>query len=140
LGSRLGRNRRRLLDAKLAAFAPPGPDRAFEICRVDHDAKEPVLANGIVRRAHFERHLVVGANIDRLNIAPGAKIPEMDPMAILIREQIFRDDPVSRTAVAAPTRLSPCNRAASSTRNHSAGSGARDRFPSGRGYQTSRSP
>jgi hypothetical protein len=37
---------------------------------------------------------VVGAKIDRLDIAPGAKIPEMDPMAILVREQIVRDDPV----------------------------------------------
>ena len=34
----LGRDRRRLLDVELAAFAPPGPDRAFEVRGVDHDA------------------------------------------------------------------------------------------------------
>src|SRR3984893_1541167 len=94
LGRRLGRDRCRLFDVKLAAFAPPGPDRAFEVRCVDYDAKKPVLANRIVRRAHLEGHLVVGAKIDRLDIAPGSKIPEMNSMTVLVREQIFRDDPV----------------------------------------------
>jgi hypothetical protein len=79
---------------KLAAFTPPGPDRAFEVRCVNHDAQKPVLANGIVRGTHLKRHLVVGTKIDRLDIAPGAKIPKMNPMTILVGEQIFRDDPV----------------------------------------------
>jgi hypothetical protein len=45
LRRRLGRDRRRLLDVKLAALAPPGPDRAFEVGGVDHDAEEAVFAN-----------------------------------------------------------------------------------------------
>ena len=77
-----------------AAVAPPGPDRAFEIRAVDHDAQEPVLAYRIVRGSHLERHLMVGAKIDRLDVAPGPEIPEVDPMAILVREQILRHDPV----------------------------------------------
>ena len=93
-GRGLGRDRRRLLDVKLAALAPPGPDRAFEVGGVDHDAHEAVLANRIVRRAHFQRHLMVGAEIDGLDISPGPQIPEVDPMAIFVREQILRHDAV----------------------------------------------
>src|SRR6266403_2729335 len=94
LGRRFGRDRRRLLDLELAFFAPPGPDRAFEVRGVDHHAQEPVLADGIVRGAHLERHLVLGAKIARLDVAPGPDIPEVDPMAILVREKILRHDPV----------------------------------------------
>ena len=79
---------------ELAAFAPPGPDRTFKVRGVDHDAQEPILANRVVRGAHFERHLVIGAKVDGLDIAPGPEVPEMDPVAILVREQIFGDDPV----------------------------------------------
>src|SRR5258708_21338918 len=38
--------------------------------------------------------LVIGAKIDRLDVAPGPQIPEVDPMAILVREQILRHDPI----------------------------------------------
>ena len=88
------RDRRRLLDVELAAFAPPGPDRAFEVRSVDHDTHEPVLAYGIVRGPHLKGHLVVGAKIDRLDVAPCPEIPEVDAMAILVGEQIFRHDPI----------------------------------------------
>ena len=71
----------------------------------------------------LERHLVVGAKIDRLDMAPSPQIPEMDPMAILVREQSW-DDPILELAAAAPIRWSPCSRAVGSTRNHSAGLGA----------------
>ena len=37
---------------------------------------------------------MVGAEIDRLDVAPGPEIPEVDPMAILVREQVLRHDPV----------------------------------------------
>jgi hypothetical protein len=93
-GRWLGRDRRRFLGVELAALAPPGPDRSFEVRCVDHDAQEAVLANGIVRRAHLQPHLMVGAEIDRLDVSTGPKIPEMDAMAILVREQILRHDPV----------------------------------------------
>ena len=94
LGRRFRWNRRRLLDVELAALAPPGPDRAFEVGGVDHDAEEAVLANRIVRRPHLQRHLMIGAEIDGLDVFSGPQIPEVDPMAILVREQILRHDPV----------------------------------------------
>src|SRR5258707_827320 len=78
LGRRFGRDGRRLLDVELAALAPPGPDRAFEVCGVDHDTQEPVLTYRIVRGPHLQRHLVVGAEIDRLDVAPGSEIPKVD--------------------------------------------------------------
>ena len=90
----LWRDRRRLLDVELAALAPPGPDRAFEVGGVDHDAEEAVFANRIVRGPHFQRHLMVGAEIDGLHVSPGPQIPEVDPMAIFVGEQILRHDPV----------------------------------------------
>jgi hypothetical protein len=40
------------------------------------------------------RHLVIGTKVDGLEITPGPKIPEMDPVAIFVREQILADDPV----------------------------------------------
>src|SRR6202047_11555 len=83
-----------LLDVKLAALAPPGPDRPFEVGGVDHDTQEAVLANRIVSGPHFQRHLMVGAEIDRLDVSPLPKIPEVNPMAILVGEQILRHDPV----------------------------------------------
>src|ERR1700732_2410407 len=83
-----------LLVGKLAALAPPGPDRPFEVGGVDHDTQEAVLANRIVSGPHFQRHLMVGAEIDRLDVSPLPKIPEVNPMAILVGEQILRHDPV----------------------------------------------
>src|ERR1700687_2704282 len=37
---------------------------------------------------------MVGTEIDRLNVTPGSEIPEVDPMAVLVREKILRHDPV----------------------------------------------
>src|SRR5262249_15074468 len=93
-GRWLGRDSRRLLDEEFAALAPPGPDRAFKVCGVDHDAAEAVLSDGIMRRAYLEQHLMVGAEVDCLHVAPGPEIPEVDPMAILVREQVLRDNSV----------------------------------------------
>ena len=53
-------------------------------CCVDYDTHETVLAYRIMRGSHLKRHLVIGAKIDRLDVAPGAKIPEVDMMTILI--------------------------------------------------------
>src|SRR6185437_11642730 len=56
--------------------------------------QEAVLANGIVSRAHFQRHLMIGAEIDRLNIPSSTEIPEVDAMTILVREKVLRHDPI----------------------------------------------
>src|ERR1700739_4458794 len=41
-----------------------------------------------------QRHLVVCAEIECLDVAPGPEVPEVDPMAVPVREQILRHDPV----------------------------------------------
>lgn len=91
---RLRGDRRGFLHMELAAFAPPRPDRAFEIGRVDHDADEPVFARRVVRGPHFERHLVLRAEIDRLHVATRAQVPEMQPVPVFVREQVLGHDPV----------------------------------------------
>lgn len=91
---RLRRNRRGLLRVEPAVFAPPGPDRAFECGRIDHDADEPILARGIVRRPHFECHLVLRAEVDRLHVATRAQVPEVQTVTVAVGEQVFRHDAV----------------------------------------------
>jgi hypothetical protein len=54
---------------ELAAFAPPRPDRAFEVGCVDDDTEKAVLADRIVSRAYLERHLMVGTKVDGLDVA-----------------------------------------------------------------------
>src|SRR6202022_4544447 len=48
----------------------------------------------IVSGAHLQCHLMIGAEIDRLDVSPRPKIPEVDPMAIFVREEILRHDSV----------------------------------------------
>ena len=48
--------------------------------------RKPSLAHRVVRGPDFQRHLVIGSEIDRLDIASGPEIPEVDAMAILVRE------------------------------------------------------
>src|SRR5262249_55252705 len=76
---------------EFAALAPPGPDRAFQVGRVDHYPEEAVLSDRIMRRPHLECHLVVGAEVDRLYVAPSPEIPEVDPVAVLVRKQVLWD-------------------------------------------------
>ena len=71
---------------EFAVLPPPGPDRAFEVCAVDHDAAEAELSDGIMCRAHLEQHLVISPEVDCLDVAPGPQIPEVDSMAILVRK------------------------------------------------------
>src|ERR1700674_182333 len=56
--------------------------------------RNPYSRTGSWAGSHLKRHLVVGAKIDRLDVAPGPEIPEVDPMAILVREEIRGHDPV----------------------------------------------
>ena len=45
-----------------------------------------------MRRPDLQSHLVVRAQIDCLHIASRAQIPEVNPVAIFIAEQIFGND------------------------------------------------
>jgi hypothetical protein len=51
-----------------------------------------VLAHRIMRPADLKRHLVIGAEIDRLHIAPCTQIPEVEMVAVLVREQVSARD------------------------------------------------
>ena len=88
------RDRCGFLDPEFFAVTPPGPDRTFEIGRVDDNAEEAVFAGGIVCGTHFEGHLVIGAEIDRLNVAARSQVPEVNAVAVLVREQVFGNDAV----------------------------------------------
>ena len=48
-----------------------------------------------MRRADLKRHLVIGAEIDRLHIAPRPQIPEVEMVAVFVREQVFGTIPFS---------------------------------------------
>jgi hypothetical protein len=63
-------NDRGLFGMEFSTVAPPGPDRGFQVGRVDHDADEAVLANRIVGGSHLQRHLMVGAEVDGLHVSP----------------------------------------------------------------------
>src|ERR1700733_5136348 len=93
-GRRLRQDCRCLLDMELAVLAPPRPNRAFKIGCVNDDTQKTVFADRVMRRADFERHLVIGAEIDRLHVAPRAQLPEMEMVAVFVREQVFRNDAV----------------------------------------------
>jgi hypothetical protein len=47
-----------------------------------------------MRGPYLQRHLVIGAEIDRLDITSSPEIPEVNAMAVLVREQVFLNDPV----------------------------------------------
>ena len=74
---------------EFAAFAPPRPDRAFEIGRVDDHTEETVLLYGIVSRSHLESHLVICTKVDGLYVAAGAQVPEVQPMPVFVGQQIL---------------------------------------------------
>jgi hypothetical protein len=93
--SRLRRDCDGLLCFKGPVFVPPpGKDRTFQIGRVDDDAHKTILFDWIMGRADFQRHLMVFAQINRLNVFAAAQIPEVDLVAIFVAEQVFCNDPV----------------------------------------------
>src|SRR5262245_55548479 len=84
---RLGWNDRGFFAPEFVALAPPRPYRPLEIGRVHHNPNKAVFFNRVVRRSDLESHLVVGAQIDCLDIASRPQIPEVDPVAIFVAEQ-----------------------------------------------------
>src|SRR5262249_3190554 len=57
--------------------------------RDDHSDEAPGFGR-IVRRAKFEHHLILSAEIDGLNVAAFAQIPEVKLVSILAGQQQFR--------------------------------------------------
>ena len=56
--------------------------------------KKPYSLHRIVRGTNLERHLMIGAEIDGLDVAPRSQIPEMDAMAIFVGQQVLWHDAV----------------------------------------------
>src|ERR1041384_8839697 len=44
-----------------------------------------------MRRPELERHLVLVAEVERLDVAPAAQVPDVEAMAVLLAEQQLRD-------------------------------------------------
>src|SRR5258708_7391427 len=72
----------------------PEPDRGRQVLDADDNADEPVLPRRIVGRAQLERHLMLVAQVDGLDVIARLHVPEMQPVAVLPAEQELRHDPV----------------------------------------------
>ena len=99
---RLRRNGRRLLAMERAAFAPPCPDRAFEIRAVCDHPGETVFLDRVMGGTDLERHLMIGAEIDGLHVPAFAQVPEMQPVSILVGQQVRRHHAVLELGRQAP--------------------------------------
>jgi hypothetical protein len=74
----------------------------LQVRRVDHDAEEAVFLGRVVGGPHLQRHLVIGAEIDGLDVAARPQIPEMHVMAVFVGQQILGDDAVLELRRQAP--------------------------------------
>jgi len=55
-----------------------------------------------VRRPQLERHLVLGAKIDFLEMAALAQVPDVEPVAVVAFDQTFEAEPVLEHIWGAP--------------------------------------
>src|SRR6266567_8351115 len=65
----------------------PEPDRCGQILERNNDAGEAVRFGWVVRRTHFEDHLLLLAQIERLDMAAAAQVPDVHLMAIFAAEE-----------------------------------------------------
>ena len=77
-----------------AAVLVPQPDRRRQILHADYHADEAVLLCRVVRRAQFEDHLILVAEINSLDVLAAAQIPEMQLVAVLAAEQEIWDQAI----------------------------------------------
>ncbi len=91
-----------LLGLPLVAVAEPAPDRAGQVLGGDHDADEAPGRLGVVGRADLQRHLVLGAQVDALQVLTRGEVPEVDGVPVLLAQQQLRHDPVLDHRRAAP--------------------------------------
>ena len=93
----VGRLRRyvdHLRDRPPVAVAVPEPDRGGQVLDADHDAHEPVRLRRVVRRAQLQRHLVLVAQVDGLQVPAPAQVPEMQCVPVLPAQQQLTDHAV----------------------------------------------
>ena len=73
-GRRLGGNLDRFVDApgpaSIVAFPVPHPDRRRQVLQAGDDADEAVGLVGIVRGTQLEHHLILGAELEFLQVTP----------------------------------------------------------------------
>ena len=92
---RLGGDRDHLARAHPPVVAAlPQPHRRRQVGGRGHDADEPVRLAHVVRGAQLEHHLVLGAEVDLLQVAPLLEVPHVQLVAVLVAEQQLADEPV----------------------------------------------
>src|SRR3546814_19847336 len=85
-----------------AVLPVPEPDRRGQVLQAHDDAGEAVCLRRIVRGAEFQDELLLRPEVDGLDVAPPAQIPDMQLVAILAAKQQFGVE-----AVLAHVRLAP---------------------------------
>src|SRR5580704_5733378 len=83
-----------LANFPVAAVAIPQPNRGRQILGRDDHTDEAESLGRVVRWPQLERHLILGADVERLQMPPVAQIPDMNRMPILVAEQQFGHDAV----------------------------------------------
>ncbi|MFN2534326.1 MAG: hypothetical protein ABR528_03655 [Pseudonocardiaceae bacterium] len=68
----------------------PAPDRGRQVLGGHHHADESPGGVRVVRRAQLEHHLVVGAQIEPLEVLTGGQVSEVQRAAVLVAQQQFR--------------------------------------------------
>src|SRR6516165_8058794 len=84
---RLGRDLNDLPGFPDIAFAIPGPDRRRQIFQAQHAVDKTIGLGRVVRRPQLENQLMLGAEIDLLQVLAAVEIPEMQLVAVLPSEQ-----------------------------------------------------
>ena len=70
----------------------------------DHDADEAPGRLGVVRGPQLQHHLVLGAEVDRLQVPALGEVPEVQRVAVLLAEQQLAARRRPRSSTACPTR------------------------------------
>ena len=82
------------LNLPCSVLPMPEPNRGAQILERDDDTCKSVCLRRVVRRAHLKNHLVLLAEVKRLNMAPLAQIPNMQLMTVSALQELFGNDAV----------------------------------------------
>ena len=74
--------------------ALPQPHRGGQVGGRGDDADEPVRLARVVRRPQLEHHLVLGAEVDLLQVRALLEVPDVELVAVLVAEQQLADEAV----------------------------------------------
>src|SRR5436853_6311842 len=68
----------------------PEPDRRGQILQRNHDTNKAVGLGWVMRGTHLEHHLLLFAQIERLDMASPAQVPYMHLMAVFAAQKKVR--------------------------------------------------